>query len=145
MNSASLDQLVGPIALYPDDLIAIILPASTYPVEVVQADRFLERRKTEKNLQVNESWQDPVKALLNYPEVVKKMSVDLDWTVALGEAVVADQSAVLEAVQRFRRQTQSAGNLKTDDKQGFAVTISTMPPTALRPYSVPCGPRSTEM
>ena len=77
--------------------------ASTYPVEVVQADRFLERRKTEKNLQVNESWQDPVKALLNYPEVVKKMTADLDWTVALGEAVVADQSAVLEAVQRFRR------------------------------------------
>ncbi|SAK48955.1 hypothetical protein AWB76_01275 [Caballeronia temeraria] len=121
MNPADLDKLVGPIALYPDDLIAIILPASTYPIEIVQADRFLERRKADKNLPVNEAWQDPVKALLNYPEVVKKMSADLDWTVALGEAVVADQSAVLQAVQRFRRQTQSVGNLKTDDKQTVVV------------------------
>ncbi|WP_250477841.1 DUF3300 domain-containing protein [Caballeronia sp. INML1] len=121
MDSGSLDKLVGPIALYPDDLVAIILPASTYPVEVVQADRFLDRRKTEKDLPVNEAWQDPIKALLNYPEVLKKMSNDLDWTVALGEAVVADQSAVLQAVQRFRRQTQSVGNLKTDDKQTVVV------------------------
>ncbi|SAK52665.1 hypothetical protein AWB79_01912 [Caballeronia hypogeia] len=121
MNPADLDKLVGPIALYPDDLIAIILPASTYPIEIVQADRFLERRKTDKDLPVNESWQDPVKALLNYPEVVRKMSSELDWTVALGEAVVADQSAVLQAVQRFRRQTQSVGNLKTDDKQTVVV------------------------
>ncbi|SAK68091.1 hypothetical protein AWB78_02555 [Caballeronia calidae] len=121
MDPASLDRLVGPIALYPDDLVAIILPASTYPVEVVQADRFLDRRKTEKDLPINEAWQDPVKALLNYPEVLKRMSADLDWTVALGEAVVADQSAVLQAVQRFRRQTQSAGNLRTDDKQTVVV------------------------
>lgn len=121
MDPASLDMLVGPIALYPDDLVAIILPASTYPVEIVQADRFLERRKIEKHLAINEAWQDPVKALLNYPEVLKKMSTDLDWAVALGEAVVADQSAVLQAVQRFRRQTQSAGNLKTDDKQTVVI------------------------
>jgi hypothetical protein len=121
MNPADLDKLVGPIALYPDDLIAIILPASTYPIEVVQADRFLDRRKTDKDLPINDAWQDPVKALLNYPEIVKKMSTDLDWTVALGEAVVADQSAVLQAVQRFRRQTQSVGNLKSDDKQTVVV------------------------
>ncbi|VXB10252.1 conserved exported hypothetical protein [Burkholderia sp. 8Y] len=121
MSSAELDKLVGPIALYPDDLVAIILPASTYPVEVIQADRFLERRKADKNLPVDESWQDSVKALLNYPEIVKKMSTDLDWTVALGEAVVTDQNAVLQAVQRFRRQTQSVGNLKSDDKQTVVV------------------------
>jgi hypothetical protein len=117
----TLDKLVGPIALYPDDLIAIILPAATYPVEIVQADRFLEQRKSDKALTINESWQDPVKALLNYPEVVKKMSADLDWTIGLGEAVVTDQGAVLEAVQRFRRQTQSAGQLKSDDKQVVVV------------------------
>src|SRR5579863_10206720 len=99
MSSADLDKLVGPIALYPDDLVAIILPASTYPIEVVQAARYLERRKTEKDLPVNDAWQDSVKALLNYPEVLDKMSNDLDWTVALGEAVVADQSGVLQAVQ----------------------------------------------
>ncbi|WP_175945379.1 DUF3300 domain-containing protein [Caballeronia sp. BCC1704] len=121
MSAADIDKLVGPIALYPDDLVAIILPASTYPVEVVQADRFLERRKTDKNLPVDERWQDSVKALLNYPEIVNKMSTDLDWTVALGEAVVADQNAVLQAVQRVRRQTQSVGNLKSDDKQTVVV------------------------
>ncbi len=58
-----------------------------------------------------------VKSLLNYPEVVKSMSADLDWTSDLGEAVVEDQGAVLEAIQVFRRKTQSAGNLKSDDKQ----------------------------
>ena len=121
MSATELNKLVGPIALFPDDLVAIILPASTYPVEVVQADRFLERRKTQKDLPVEEGWQDSIKALLNYPEVLKKMSTDLDWTVALGEAVVADQNAVLQAVQRFRRQTQSVGNLKTDDKQTVVV------------------------
>ena len=58
-----------------------------------------------------------MKSLVNYPEVIKQMSADLDWTAALGEAVVADQGAVLDAVQAFRRKAQSAGNLKTDSKQ----------------------------
>jgi hypothetical protein len=119
--AATLDQLVGPIALYPDDLIAIILPSSTYPLEIVQADRFLDQYKNNKSLKLNDAWHDPVKALLNYPDIVKKMSTDLDWTTALGEAVVTDQGAVLEAVQRFRRQTQSAGHLKSDDKQVVVV------------------------
>jgi hypothetical protein len=121
VSPETLDKLVGPIALYPDDLIAIILPAATYPVEIVQADRFLEQRKSDKALKVNENWHEPVKALLNYPEVVKRMSTDLDWTISIGEAVVADQGAVLEAVQRFRRQTQAAGQLKSDDKQVVVV------------------------
>ncbi|EDZ97236.1 conserved hypothetical protein, partial [Burkholderia sp. H160] len=119
--AATLDKLVGPIALYPDDLIAIILPSATYPVEIVQADRFLDQHKNDKSLKLNDSWHDPVKALLNYPEIVKKMSTDLDWTISLGEAVVTDQGAVLEAIQRFRRQTQSAGHLKSDDKQVVVV------------------------
>lgn len=119
--AAELDTLVGPIALYPDDLVALVLPASTYPVEIVQADRFLEQKKKDASLKINENWHDPVKALMNYPEVIKKMSTDLDWTISLGEAVVADQGAVLEAVQRFRRQTQAAGQLKSDDKQVVVV------------------------
>ena len=120
-DPAQLDKLVGPIALYPDDLVAIILPGATYPVEIVQADRFLDKRKTDKNLKVNDAWHDSVKSLLNYPDVVKKMSTDLDWTTALGEAVVADQNSVLEAIQRFRRKVQAAGNLKSDDKQTVVV------------------------
>lgn len=112
-----LEELVGRIALYPDDLIAIILPAATNPLQVVQADRFLEKRKADPKTPVDERWDDPIKSLLNYPEVVKTMSGDLDWTSALGEAVVANQGDVLEAIQAFRRRTQSVGNLKTDAKQ----------------------------
>ena len=114
---AELDYLVGPIALYPDDLIAIILPASTSPLQIVQADRYLEKRKSDPNLPLDDKWDDPVKSLLNYPDVVKKMSADLDWTSALGEAVVADQAAVIEGIQSFRRRAQAAGNLKSDSKQ----------------------------
>jgi hypothetical protein len=116
-----LEKLVGPIALYPDDLVAIILPASTNPLQIVQADRFLEKRKTQKDLKVDEQWDEPVKSLLNYPEVVKLMSNDLDWTAALGEAVAADSGEVMAAVQSFRRKVNSAGNLKTDDKQKVVV------------------------
>ena len=93
----SSSKLVGPIALYPDDLVAIILPASTNPLQLVQADRYLDKRKADPKLPVDDKWDDAVKSLLNYPDVVKMMSADLDWTSALGEAVVADQGAVLEA------------------------------------------------
>jgi len=88
---------------------------------LVQADRYLEKRKADPKLPVDDKLDDAVKSLLNYPEVVKKMSGDLDWTVDLGEAVVADQGAVMEAIQAFRRKTQAAGNLKTDDKQVIVV------------------------
>ena len=121
LSAEELDKLVGPIALYPDDLVAIILPASTFPIEIVQADRFLDKRKTDPKLAINENWDDSVKALVNYPDVVKKMSTDLDWTTDLGEAVVADQKGVMEAIQVFRRKTQSVGNLKSDDKQKVVV------------------------
>ena len=117
MSTEELDKLVAPIALYPDDLVAIILPAATNPLQLVQADRFLDKRKTDPKLPVDDKWDDSVKALVNYPDVVKTMSGDLDWTAALGEAVVADQGAVLEAIQVFRRKAQAVGNLKTDTKQ----------------------------
>jgi hypothetical protein len=116
-----LEKLVGPIALYPDDLVAIILPASTNPLQLVQADRFLEKRKNDPKLAIDDNWDDSVKSLVNYPEVIKQMSADLDWTADLGEAVVADQGAVLDAVQAFRRKAQAAKNLKSDDKQTVVV------------------------
>jgi len=120
-SAEELDKLVGPIALYPDDLIAIILPASTFPIEIVQADRFLDKRKSDPKLAINENWDDSVKALVNYPDIVKKMSTDLDWTTDLGEAVVTDQKGVMEAIQVFRRKAQSVGNLKSDAKQTVVV------------------------
>src|SRR6185369_13224347 len=87
----------------------------------VQADRFLDKRKSDPKLAINENWDDSVKALVNYPDVVKKMSTDLDWTTDLGEAVVADQKGVMDAIQVFRRKAQSVGNLKSDDKQKVEV------------------------
>ena len=117
LTPEELEKLVARIALYPDDLVALILPASTNPLQIVQADRFLAKRKTDPKAPLDDKWDDPVKSLLNYPEVVNMMSSDLDWTAALGEAVVADQGEVLEAVQAFRRKAQAAGNLKTDPKQ----------------------------
>jgi hypothetical protein len=116
-STEELETLVGPIALYPDDLVGIILPASTSPLQLVQADRYLDKRKADPKLPVDDKWDDAVKSLLNYPDVVKMMSADLDWTSALGEAVVTDQGAVIEAVQAFRRKAKAAGNLKSDDKQ----------------------------
>jgi hypothetical protein len=120
-SPAELEKLVDRIALYPDDLVTIILPAATNPLQLVEADRFLDKRKKDPKLPVKDSWDDAVKSLLNYPDVVKMMSTDLDWTTALGEAVVANQGAVFDAVQAFRRKTQAAGNLKSDTKQVVVV------------------------
>ncbi|MDZ7643467.1 MAG: DUF3300 domain-containing protein [Woeseiaceae bacterium] len=116
-TAAELETLVGPIALYPDDLLAIVLPASTYPLEIVQAARFLERLEDDSSLQPDESWDDSVVALLNYPEVVRMMNDDLDWTWRLGEAVVAQQDDVVAAVEAFRDRAYAAGNLKSDERQ----------------------------
>jgi len=121
LTAEELEQLVARIALYPDDLVAIVLPASTNPLQIVQADRYLAKRKADPKAPIDDKWDDAVKTLLNYPEIVTMMSGDLDWTAALGEAVVADQGEVLEAVQAFRRKTQSAGNLKSDPKQTVVV------------------------
>jgi hypothetical protein len=117
LTAAQLETLVGRIALYPDDLVAIILPAATFPLDIVQADRFLQKLKQDKTLKPDDRWDESIRDLLNYPEVVSMMSQDLDWTQDLGEAVVAQQGDVLKAVQAFRAKAASAGNLKSDDKQ----------------------------
>jgi hypothetical protein len=117
LSAQQLEELVGRIALYPDDLVAIILPASTFPLDVVQAERFLQKVKQDKNLKPDQRWDESIRNLLNYPEVISMMSQDVDWTQDLGEAVVSQQPDVLKAIQAFRAKAASAGNLKTDDKQ----------------------------
>lgn len=112
-----LDELVGPIALYPDELLAIVLPASTFPIDIVQAARFLEAKKQNQGLQPDRKWDASVLGLLNYPEVIQMMSAELEWTQRLGDAVVNQQDDVMEAVQRFRARAYAAGNLEGDDKQ----------------------------
>jgi hypothetical protein len=117
LTGTELAELVGPIALYPDDLVAIVLPASTYPLQVVEAARLLERRKDNPSLQADSDWDDSVVALLNYPEVVRLMNDDLDWTYDLGSAVLNQRADVLDAIQGFRDRAYAAGNLRTDDRQ----------------------------
>ena len=116
-NFAELEDLVGPIALYPDDLLAIVLPASTYPLEIVQAARFLDELGKDSSLEPDESWDESVIALLNYPEVVYMMDKEIDWTWRLGEAVINQQADVLAAVESFRDRAYAAGNLESDERQ----------------------------
>jgi len=121
LTAVELETLVGPVALYPDDLLAIVLPASTYPLEIVQAARFLEQLEIDPTLEPNEDWDDSIIALLNYPEVVQMMNEDIDWTWQLGEAVIAQQNDLVAAVEVFRDRAYAAGNLKTDEYQTVTV------------------------
>jgi hypothetical protein len=117
LGPEELRKLVAPVALYPDDLLAIVLPASTNPLQIVQAQRFLDKRKTDQSLQPNAEWDPSVLALLNYPEVVSKMNADLDWTQSLGNAVIDQQKDVMDMIQQIRSETYAGGYLKSDDKQ----------------------------
>ncbi len=112
-----LNDLVSRIALYPDDLIGIILPASTFPLQVVQAARYLEAVRSNTTLSPDDSWDNAVVALLNYPDVVNMMNQDLSWTERLGQAVIMQQGDVIAAIGQFRTQVQAAGNLRSDERQ----------------------------
>ncbi len=116
-SADELESLVGPIALYPDDLLAVVLPAATYPLQVVEAARFLEQLEANPALAPDEDWDDSIVALINYPEVVDLMNQDLDWTWQLGEAVVAQQADVIAAIATFRDKAAAAGNLNSDTHQ----------------------------
>lgn len=117
LSATELEDLVGPVALYPDDLLAIVLPASTYPLEIVQAARFLELLEEDSSLEPDEEWDDSIVALLNYPDVIRMLDEDIDWTWRLGEAVINQQNEVIAAVESFRDRAYAAGNLKTDEHQ----------------------------
>ena len=117
ISDVDLEVLVGPIALYPDDLLAIVLPASAYPLQLVDAARFLEELEGDSSLKPDPEWDDSVVALLNYPEVIELLNEDIDWTWRLGEAVVSQQGDVVSAIETFRDRAYAAGNLKSDSYQ----------------------------
>jgi hypothetical protein len=117
-----LEQLVAPIALYPDALIAQILMASTYPLDVVQASRWLGDQEGIEGeaLQAavdQEEWDDSVKALVFFPSVLGFMSDNLDWTQDLGDAVLAQQGELTDTIQRLRGEADKAGALKSNEAQ----------------------------
>src|SRR5438874_2556599 len=116
-----LDSLVAPIALYPDELLAQVLAASTYPLEIMQLQQFLAKHKDlkDKALQdavIKEPWDPTVQALAALPDVVKRLSDDIQWTTDLGNAVLAQQSDVMDAVQRMRAKAKDTGNLKSNEQ-----------------------------
>ena len=117
-----LEQLLAPIALYPDSLLTQILMASTYPLEVVQADRWAKNNKSMKGdalakaLEV-QPWDPSVKSLVNFPDVLTMMSEKLELTQKLGDAFLNQQKDVMNTIQKLRAKAQAAGNLKTTKEQ----------------------------
>jgi hypothetical protein len=121
-----LDQMLAPIALYPDSLIAQVLVAATYPIEVVQADRWVKQNKKLKGDQLNDaldkmSWDLSVKALVPFPQVLSMMSEQLEWTQKVGDAFLAQQADVMGTIQKLRAKAQAQGNLKTSKEQKVVV------------------------
>jgi hypothetical protein len=117
-----LDQLLAPIALYPDNLIAQILMAATYPLEVVEAYRWAEANKNLKDQALQDAvqkqpWDPAVKAIVSVPQVLKQMNDNLSWMQKLGDAVLYDQAAVLKTVQNLRGKAEAAGTLKSTPEQ----------------------------
>jgi len=126
LKPEQLEALVAPIALYPDELLANVLAASTYPLEVVQADRWLKEHKTLKGdaLQKEvekQSWDNSVKALASTADVISMMSDKVDWTKNLGDAVLAQQPDVMDAVQRLRSRAYDNKKLVTTKQQKVSV------------------------
>ena len=126
LKPEQLDALVAPIALYPDALLANVLAASTYPLEVVEADRWLSGHKNLKGDQLKaevdkQSWDDSVKALAGTPPVLAMMSEKLDWTRSLGDAVLAQQPDLMDAIQRLRSRAQANNKLPSTKEQKVTV------------------------
>ncbi|MBB4367649.1 hypothetical protein GGD63_000418 [Bradyrhizobium sp. cir1] len=126
LKPEQLEALVAPIALYPDELLANVLAASTYPLEVVQADRWLKERKTLKGDALKtevdkQAWDDSVKALASTAEVLAMMSDKLDWTQKLGDAFLAQQPDVMDAIQRLRNKAYDNKKLVTTKQQKVSV------------------------
>ena len=123
-KAEQLDQLLAPIALYPDALLAQILMAATYPLEIVKADRWLQD-PAHANLQGDqlaaaieaEAWDPSVKSLVPFPRILRMMDGALDWTEELGNAVMAQQGDVMDSIQRLRHQAAAAGTLWSNAEQ----------------------------
>lgn len=116
LSAEELEILVARIALYPDDLVALVMAGSLYPLQIVQADRYLSDVKAKPDLKPDADWDGSVISLLNYPQIVKMMNDDLDWTEELGQAVVAQQKDILVAIQQLRDKALANGVIKSDDK-----------------------------
>lgn len=123
-----LDSLIAPIALYPDPLLAQVLAASTYPLELIELRQWLEKNQHLKDKALvdaaeKQDWDPSVQATAPLPDVVKLLTDDVKWTTDLGNAFLAQQSDVMDAVQRMRAKAKDKGNLKSSDQQKVETKI----------------------
>jgi len=117
-----LNSLVAPIALYTDPLLGQVLVASTYPLEIIQLQQWLEKHKDLKGNALvaaveKEDWDPSIQGLAALPDAVKQLAENIKWTTDLGNAFLAQQSDVMDAVQRMRMKAKGAGNLKSNEQQ----------------------------
>ena len=139
LSAEQLNTLVAPIALYPDALLSQVLVASTYPLEIVELGQWLDRNSNLKGSALvdaarQQNWDASIQALVVFPDVVKRLNADIRWTTDLGNAFLAQQADVMNAVQRMRTQAVEAGKLKsnsqqtiTNEKQGDRSVIEIQP------------------
>src|ERR1041384_5552750 len=117
-----LDSLVAPIALFPDPLLAQTLAASTYPLEVIQLKQWMDRNKSLKGKALTDAvakqpWDPSIQSMALLPDVVTRLAGNIQWTTDLGNAFLAQQQDVMDAVQRMRNKAQTKGTLKTSKEQ----------------------------
>lgn len=131
LSQAELEQILAPVALYPDDVLSQILIASTYPLEIVQADRWAKQNSGLKGDALTvalekQPWDPSVKSLVNFPQVLGMMSEKIDLTQKVGDAFLAQRQDVMKAVQSLRAKAQASGNLKTTKEQQVIVEKETI-------------------
>jgi len=147
-SQAELDQMLAPIALYPDPLLSQILMASTYPIEVVEAARWTRANPGLKGDAAvravqNEDWDPSVKSLVAFPQILQRMDEQLEWTRSLGDAFLAQEPQVMEEVQVLRQRAHAAGNLRSDsqihvEQQGRTIIVQPASPQVVYvPYYDP--------
>ena len=130
-SQAEIDQMLAPIALYPDALLAQVLMASTYPLEVVSAARWVKANpkmtgKALEDAMNKQSWDPSVKSLTAFPTVVQMMSEKIEWTQQLGDAFLAQRDDVMNGVQALRQKAYAQGNLKSTEQQKVVVEKETI-------------------
>jgi hypothetical protein len=134
LSSDQLDDLVAPIALYPDSLLGQVLAASTYPLEIVEAQQWLQQNRGLQNAQLleaakHQNWDPSVQALVAFPNVLTLLNKDIRWTTDLGNAFLAQQADVMNAVQRMRSRAQANGTLVTTPEQSVSIETRDDQPT----------------
>jgi hypothetical protein len=142
-NVEQLDALLAPIALYPDALLAQVLMATTYPLQVVAASRWLDDPANKAltgdalaQALANQTWDPSVKSLVPFPQVLAMLNDKLDWTQQIGYAFATQQADVMDSVQRLRQQAQAAGYLKTTEQQRVVVEKTTIVIEPAQPQTV---------